>query len=377
MTPGTAGTKAGIGPPLAEVDTPALLIDVDVLEANIATMATLMAGSPLRYRPHTKTHKSPVIAQMQTAAGADGVCCAKLAEARILAAGGCDDILITSPVVGAHKAAGLVELATTARVAVVADDAGNAAELEAAAAAVGVTLRVLIEIDVGQGRCGVRDIEDVLRLAERVAASPSLDLAGVQGYQGAIQLDPSYAERRAGTELAHERLLRFTTRLRDAGLPVGVRTGGGTGTLAIDLTLPALSELQPGSYVFMDTVYGSLQWSQEPGSTPPFASALSVLATVISRPEAGTAIIDAGHKALSADGGTPQPLTESQCTFAFAGDEHARLDFDGPCPLALGDTVAVTPSHCDTTVNLHDIFTVVRAGTVEAIWQVAARGAIH
>ena len=374
---GRARGAAGVGGTLADVDTPALLIDAAVLEHNLATLARLLAGSPIRYRPHTKTHKSPIIAQMQMAAGAHGVCCAKLGEAQILAAGGCPNILVTSPVVGEQKIGALAILAESTRTSVVVDHPDNVRDLEEAFSRAGLMLDVLIEVDVGQGRCGVRDTDAARRLADLVTSSRALNLVGLQGYQGSIQLEQGYQRRRAATVLAHERLSAFSSDLEDEGYSVDVRTGGGTGTLAIDLALSGLSELQPGSYVFMDTAYESLEWSEDPDSRPPFNSALSVLATVISRPSAEIAIVDAGLKALSSDGGIPRPLTHEPSTFTFAGDEHGRLDFDGICPLELGAKVQLMPSHCDTTVNLYDTYTVTRSQMVEAVWDVAARGATN
>lgn len=361
-----------IGRPIADLPTPALLIDAALLEGNLAAMQECTGAGTAAYRPHTKSHKSPLIAKMQIAHGARGVCCSKLGEAEVMVAGGVDDIHITTPVVGRDKAQRLAQLAAKGRVSVVVDNAGNAAELAAAAAALGTIIEVLIEMDVGQGRCGVAGPEQALALAEAVSREKSLRLKGMQGYQGKLQSVVVYGARRDAVRSSLDKLLHGAQALEDRGFQVEVLTGGGTGSLISDLEFGGLNELQPGSYVFMDSTYRRIGWDAKAARSP-FANSLSVLAGVVSRPLADRAVLDVGWKAASSDSGPPV-LKESGLAIEFAGDEHSLLAGAVAAALKVGSKVELIPSHCDTTVNLHDRYHVVRHGVVEAVWPVAARG---
>ncbi len=367
-----------IGRPLQDLPTPALLVDVRLLEANLAAMRACMSSGKAACRPHTKSHKSPLIAAMQIAAGAAGVCCAKLGEAEVMFAGGIRDVHVTTPVVGAAKADRLARLAQQGVVSVVADDADNLRALSRAASDAGSTIDVLIEMDVGQGRCGVSSAGAALKLAEVATDLPGLRLRGLQGYQGRLQSVPDYRQRRGQVLQAQERLREGAEALKKAGITAPVLTGGGTGSLPIDLDLGGLNELQPGSYVFMDSNYRGVEWDAA-GSRSPFANALTVLASVVSHPLKDRVVLDVGWKALSSDSGAPV-LKENFGDVAaaqaieFAGDEHSLLGGDAALVLRLGDRVEIIPSHCDTTVNLYDVFYVLRDGVVEAVWPVAARG---
>ena len=362
-----------IGRPLADLPTPALLIDVALLERNLATMKDCMGAGKAAYRPHTKSHKSPLIAKMQIAHGARGVCCSKLGEAEVMAAGGVDDIHITTPVVGRDKARRLARLAASGgRVSVVVDSADNAAELSAAASALGTVIDVLIELDVGQGRCGVAGPEQALAVAEAVKRAKGLRLKGMQGYQGKLQSMVAYSGRRDAVRAALDHLLQGAQALRERGFTVEVLTGGGTGSLAIDLEFGGLTELQPGSYVFMDSTYRRIDWNDKAARTP-FANSLSVLAGVVSRPLAGRAVLDVGWKAASSDSGPPV-LKGDGTPVEFAGDEHSLVTGAAASALKAGSKLELIPSHCDTTVNLYDRYHVIRNGVVEAVWPVAARG---
>lgn len=357
---------------LDELDTPVLLIDLDALERNIARMRELTVAAGITYRPHAKAHKTPVIAEMQRAAGAVGVCCAKLGEAEVLAAGGIDDILITTPVVGASKLARLMTVANQAKIAVVVDNAENVAELARAAYTAGVRLDVVIEVDVGQHRCGVQPGVPAVALARAVSEQRWLNFRGLQGYQGSIQMIASFAERKAATKAAHALLAETAAAVRNAGILVGVLTGGGSGTSVIDAVEPGLTEIQPGGYIFMDSRYKMIEWDS--GSVP-FEQSLSLLAGVVSRPAPDRAITDMGMKAVSSDGGLPVPVNVPGATFSFGGEEHGELSWNGsPCPLALGDHVRFWPTHCDTTVNLYDQYVVHRGNDVVDVWPIPARG---
>jgi D-serine deaminase-like pyridoxal phosphate-dependent protein len=369
------------GQPLREVDTPALVIDLDAFEANLRVMADAARELGVRLRPHAKMHKSPVIALKQIALGAVGVCCQKVSEAEVLAAGGVGDILVSNEVAGAQKLDRLARLARACRVAVCADDAGNVAELERAAERHGVRLDVLVEIDVGGGRCGVAPGAVAARLARTIADSRHLAFAGLQAYHGSAQHLRTPAERRAAIESA-TRLTRETIAALDAdGLEAAVVSGAGTGTFEIEAASGVWNELQPGSYAFMDADYG--RNSRDPAArVQPFTQAMFVYATVMSCPVPERAVVDAGHKALSNDSGPAVPWGIPGAVYKRPSDEHGILDLSA-CSArpALGDKVLLVPGHCDPTVNLHDWYVGVRGlhspqARVETVWPVAARGAV-
>jgi D-serine deaminase-like pyridoxal phosphate-dependent protein len=362
--------------PIEDLDTPVLLVDADALERNIRRMRDLAAAAGIAYRPHAKAHKTPIVARMQLDAGAAGICCAKLGEAEIMAAAGIPDILITSEVVGHSKIQRLFSAARQSRISVVVDDADNISDLAAAAQTAGIRLDVLVEVDVGQGRCGVPPGPEAARLARLIGDTEWLRFKGLQGYQGSIQMTASIAEREAETRAALDLLTATADEVRATGMEIEVLTGGGTGTSVIDTALAGLTELQPGSYIFMDSRYARIEWSD--GVPTPFENALTVLGTVISRPAADRRIVDVGYKAASSDGGPLRPIGLDGAVFSFAGDEHGQLQFTGGAsPPAIGDKVSFVPSHCDTTVNLYDQYILTRGGSVEAEWEISARGRVQ
>src|SRR6185437_15943749 len=276
-----------------EVDTPALLLDLAAFEANLDAMAELLAPTKAKLRAHAKTHKSPVIAQLQMARGAIGQCVQKVAEAEALAWGGIPDILVSNEVVGASKLARLAALVGISRVAVCADDAAQVAAIEAAAADAGVRLSVLVEIDVGAGRCGVAPGPDAVELAKMIAASRHLIFGGLQAYQGSAQHKRTPAERQALIAAAVEGTRRTVEQLRQQGLDCPIVGGGGTGTFALEAGSGVYTEIQAGSYVFMDADYArNLDATGAPVAT--FRHALFVLSTVMSAPRPGIAVLDAG-----------------------------------------------------------------------------------
>lgn len=361
---------------ISELDTPVLLVDGDKFDRNMARMAKLAADADIAWRPHAKAHKSPAVAEMQIAAGACGICCAKLGEAEVMAAGGSRDILITTPVIGTSKLMRLMGLCNQATVAVVADDASNIEEMAMCAHTAGVKPDLVIEVDVGQGRCGVAPGEPALALAKQVMQADWLGFKGLQGYQGSIQMTQPFAERKQAAADALGKLAATAELIRGAGIPCDYLTGGGTGTSVIDAAVGGLTELQPGGYLFMDARYREIEWDD--GNRTPFEQSLTVLASVISRPTADRCIIDMGLKAVSSDGGPPVPLDVAGAAFRFAGEEHGELSWpDGPCPLTLGDKATFVPTHCDTTVNLYDRFIVTRGEEVTDVWDIAARGRVQ
>lgn len=360
----------------ADLNTPVLVVDLEALDRNIAAMAALVATKGVGLRPHAKTHKSVDIAKRQLAAGALGVCCAKIGEAEVLAAGGVWGILITSPVAAPRAIERLAALAACAEgLMAVVDHPAVAARLDAALAAAGATLDVVIDIDPGIARTGVASAEKAVELARAIAGLPALRYRGVQYYCGSQQHIEDYAERRAAIVERTGYLASVIAALSDAGFAPGIVTGSGTGTHRIDLDLGVFTELQAGSYVFMDKQYGDCDLTGD-GSAP-FDTALGVDARVVSANHSGLVTIDAGFKSLSTDGGVAVVRRGAPETafFAFMGDEHAALVSPGIGEqLAPGDPVTLTVPHCDPTVNLYDHYHIVAGDTLVDIWPVSARG---
>ncbi len=365
---------AEIGMPLEAVDTPALLLDLDAFERNLGRLATSVAGSPVRLRPHAKTHKCPAIALRQVAAGAVGVCCQKVSEAEAMVAGGVADVLVSNEVVGESKLRRLAALARQARVAVCADDRGNVADLNEAALAQGVRLPVLVEVNVGADRCGVEPGEPALALARQIVGSPGLRFGGLQAYHGSAQHIRDFAERRAAIDAAVEKVRRTVDLLRRDGIPCEVVTGSGTGTYRFEAVSGVFTELQAGSYIFMDVDYAR-DLAEDGGPYRDFEHGLFVYATVMSRPTKDRAVVDAGLKALSLDSGPPAVHGMPDVEYARASDEHGKLLLHEPNrALRVGDKILLIPGHCDPTVNLHDWYVGVRNSRVEALWAITARG---
>jgi D-serine deaminase-like pyridoxal phosphate-dependent protein len=363
----------------ARLDTPALVLDLAAFEHNLEAMAAFARAQGVKLRPHAKTHKSVTVARRQLEAGeVVGFCCAKLGEAEALAAGGIDGLLLTAPVSGESKVGRLLRLAARLReLAVVVDDPDNVSELAAAAARAGRRLKVLVVNDVGSHRFGATSIEDALALGRLVAAEPSLDLVGIQGYAGRIQHIRSYAERAAATRPVNERLARIRDAFRAAGLPCPIVTGSGTGTHDVDGRLGVFGELQVGSYPFMDVDYLACELTTD--GRPRFRPALFVWTRVVSNRHIGFVTTDAGSKCFATDGPAPAVAEGAPpgSTYTMFGDQFGRIDLPLGCNgLARGTLVRCIAPHCDPTVNLWDHLVAVRGDTVEAIWPIEGRGAV-
>jgi D-serine deaminase-like pyridoxal phosphate-dependent protein len=360
-----AGTGDGalIGTPLERVDTPALVLDLDALERNLDRMAALARGAGKGLRPHAKTHKSPEIARLQLARGAVGLCCAKLGEAEVFAAAGLGPLLVTTEIAGPEKIRRLVALRSRAAVTAVVDDLAVARDLDRAMRAAGLVLDVLVDVNVGQERTGVAPAE-AGPLAAALAELPGLRPRGLQAYEGHLQHVYGAAERRARWRECADRMLAAREAIADRGLAVEVVSTAGTGTAAFAAGLREVTELQAGSYPFMDCDYARVEGL-------PFEVALTVLSTVVSRQRGDTAVIDAGWKALSTDAGLPAVKGRPDLAYAPKGDEHGGVT---GARLVPGERVELVPSHCDTTVNLYDAYVCVRAGVVADVWPVGARG---
>ncbi|MEZ5938239.1 MAG: DSD1 family PLP-dependent enzyme [Hyphomonadaceae bacterium] len=355
-------------------NTPVLVIDLDRLERNISAMAAFAKAHGVALRPHAKTHKSVDIARLQKQAGAVGNCCAKLGEAETLAEGGIDSILITSPVVSAPAIARLAALNEKIRdLRVVVDNPRNLADL-AQAAATGRPLQIVIDIDPGIRRTGVRDAAAAVEIAAAATAAPAINYLGVQFYCGREQHVEAFKDRREALQDRTAFLREVIAALTAEGYPPGVVTGGGTGTHLIDVELGVLNELQVGSYVFMDRQYNDCEIA--PDGSPVFETSLFVDARVVSANTPGMATIDSGFKALATDGGPPAIASGAPeaSIFHFMGDEHAAL-VSPDDRFEIGTRVSLVVPHCDPTVNLYDFYHVVRGDTLVDIWPVSARGA--
>jgi len=382
---------AAPGDPLGCIDTPALVLDLDAFEANVAALHAHAAARGVRVRAHGKAHRCPEISRMQIAAGAVGVCCQKVGEAEGFAEAGIADILVSNEIVDAAKLDRLARLARRVRLAVCVDHPDAVAALARACVMARARIDVLIELDVGQGRCGVTTIDQAVALARAVAAaSPALRLRGLQAYHGSAQhLRTAQARSQAIAAAARRAGLARDT-LRSAGFGCDEVSGGGTGTFAHEAASGVYTEIQPGSYALMDLDYRA----NEPDVTAPaLRQAMGVMMSVMSV-RAGHAVLDGGLKAVSVDSGPPA-LRLPGWQVRGVSDEHTVIEpaeagreaptSDGgaasaPAPLlshlpTLGQRCVLDPGHCDPTVNLHDWVVAYRGDRVEAVWPVLPRGA--
>ena len=364
-----------IGLPISEIPTPALMIDLELFEKNLARMRDVCRTRGKLYRPHAKAHKSTTIAKMQLEYGAHGHCAAKLGEAEVLVGAGIQDVLITAPVVGRRKIERLLALNSVApAIKIVADSAINLQEISFMASAIGTKIKILIDVNVGQDRTGVEGPEGATKLAQVIYNAPGLELAGIQAYGGTNQHIVGFKKRREMELLSLERAVAARRAVEKAGYAVEILSVGGTGTYDIDTEIPEVTEIQPGSYIFMDAHYSSIG-GPDTARFEDFGNCLSVYTTIISHPVEGRAISDGGNKALSTDEGPAVPVGLIGAEYRPGGDEYGILDLkDSNRPLNVGDKLEFTPGHCDTTVNLHNDYYVIRKGIVEAIWRIEARG---
>ena len=360
------------------IDTPALVLDLDAFDANVAAMAKVAAARGVALRPHAKTHKSVQIARAQLAAGAIGQCCAKLGEAEVLADGGIGGLLITSTVQHPAKISRLIALAARSPgLAVVVEDAANVRMLGEAAAAASVALDVLIDVDVGTHRFGVTSPAAAVELAKAIAAQPALHFKGVQGYAGHCQATPDYAERRALSLAALAVLGAARDALVAAGFACPVVTGSGTGTHDFDHEPGLLTELQVGSYIFCDVIYDAAALT--PDGTRRFRDALFVHTRIVSSQHDGYATSDAGSKSFATDGPPPAIVAGAPegSLYDRFGDHFGKVVLPDPeARLPVGSLVVCVVPHCDPNVNLHDWYHCVRGDRLVGLWPVDARGCL-
>ena len=357
-----------------QVRTPALVVDLDVLDRNIAIMTEWAKKQGVSLRPHAKSHKSPDIARRLVKAGALGACCATIAEAEALAAAGIGGLHITSPLATADMLARFKTLlARGADVMTVADDPRNVDQLAEIAKQAQRRLPVIVEIDVGIGRTGCVEIVDAVALVKHIGKYPSLSYAGVQAYWGHLQQVMPFDERKSRVAAMAERLGKLLAALKQAGHPAKIVTGGGTGSHWIDAQHGLFTELQVGSFIFLDSCYGAIPLTPDGN---PFSVSLFVAAGIVTANRRDRVIVNAGYKALATDSGKPVPMRGAAqgSTYRFMGDEHGAVEFDPSMPAPeLGSTIELVTSHCDPTVNLHSRYMVARGDEIVDEWPVTAR----
>jgi D-serine deaminase-like pyridoxal phosphate-dependent protein len=359
---------------LNDIDTPYLVVDLDDVEHNIDTLMKRLSRFPkVSVRPHQKTAKSPAFAKMALERGAKGICVAKISEAEVFVKEGITDILITTEIAGEVKIARLFALLRgTPDTKIVVDNANVVMQLKYAhgAASLPKQIQVLIDYNVGQDRTGVNSEEEVLSLAHAISEVGGLKLVGIQGYEGHIQhLDA--ITRESHCRAAMKKLVSAADALRKSGYDIEIVTTGGTGTAEICASVDGITEVQPGSFIFMDVAYRN-------ATDAAYRNALKLVSTVISKSSDHRVILDAGTKSLSVDMGNAEPFHRPSWSYRPAGDEHGILESEVDLiELVPGDRIAMLPSHIDTTVALHDTFHIVRGDHFIGLWPIAARGKVQ
>jgi len=350
------------------LDTPALLVDLDVMEVNIARIAATCRAHGVGWRPHTKAHKTPEIARMQIAAGAIGVTCAKLGEAEVMAAAGIRDILIANQIVGPIKIGRLVTLAEHADPIVCVDSLENLSELDAAFANAGRRLRVVVEVNIGMNRSGVEPGPPVVALAQAIAGSRGLAFVGVMGWESQATTVADAADKERTVRDAVAALTASARACTAAGHGVTIVTCGGTGTFPYCVQQPGVTEVEVGGGIFSDMHYLTNYHVD-------FAPALTILTTVTSRPTPTRIVVDAGRKSMSGDAAMPAPRDLPPVSLVKLSAEHTKIELEQPNAVPkIGQRIELIVGYSDTTVHLHEEIVGVRGGRIESIWRVAARG---
>ncbi len=359
-----------------DLDTPALVVDLDALEANLAKMQTTVTSSGIASRPHAKTHKCPAIARLQLERGAIGICAAKVSEAEVMLEHGIDRVLLTTANVTPFKISRAMRLRRWHAGFIQATDSPeNARDLSEAAVAAGVTADVVIDVDPGMHRTGVTPGRPALALAQLVDQLPGLRLVGLLCYDGGSQHVHGFAERRARTLERLAPAAETKVLMERSGLNTEIFSGGGTGTYNIDHETPGLTDIQVGSYVFMDAQYLAIGGATDPNVYSDFAPSLTILTTVLNSQYEGQVTTDAGAKACTINQPWPIVKGETGMTYRSGSDEFGTLRYDNPSrTYRVGDKLELIVSHCDPVVNLYDEMYAVRGDRVEAVWRIAARG---
>jgi D-serine deaminase-like pyridoxal phosphate-dependent protein len=359
-----------IGLDARELDTPALLVDLDKMERNIARTASIFREMGVGWRPHTKGQKVPAIAHLEIKAGAIGITCAKLGEAEVMAANGIDNILIANQVVGQQKVTRLANLCQRATVITAVDSIENVEELDAAGQAVGVRIPVVVEVDIGVHRCGVDPGEPAVALSREVHRRPGLRYVGLMGYEGHAREIKDPAEREAEVHRSVGLLVDSAERCRAADLPVEIVSCGGTGIELISGRVPGVTEIEAGGIIFNDMYYTGMGLDRE--------YALTVLSTVTSRPTPTRIVTDAGRKTMQRDIAIPKPKDLAGVISVGLSAEHGQIELDAPNDdITVGDTLEWIVGYGDTTICLHDELYGTRGGRVEVVWPILARGKLR
>lgn len=362
-----------VGDRVDTLDTPSMIADLDLVEANIKKLMDKLLPTGLDIRPHLKTTKSAILAGKMVKAGAKGGCVAKVSEAEVIAAAGFDDLFITCEIIGPAKVQRLVELYRKHRkIRIVVDSEAGATAIDEALAKAGIDepISVLIDLDVGLHRTGVLPGDPAMTLAQHVQSLKHLKLIGLHGYEGHLQHLHDKEDRKSQCLQSMETLTTTADVLRKAGFNIEVVTTGGTGTAEFCATVPGVTELQPGSFIFMDTDYRNAVGTF-------YSNSLTILSTVLSKQGPRSVTIDSGLKSLTTDSGLAE-CKDPRYTYGVLGDEHGSLSWEEGTPaLSVGDRVEMVPSHIDPTVNLHDFYYAHRGGVIEEIWPVDSRGKVQ
>lgn len=362
---------------IADLETPAIVVDLDIMERNLSRMADYCRSHDLRLRPHTKSHKIPELAKQQLAHGAQGITVAKIGEAEVMLDAGFTDILIAYPIIGRGKAEKLSELATHADITVSLDSVEVAHAISAEAKKRDARIGILVELDVGFHRCGVTNEHEVLAIARSLADLPGLEFKGLMFFPGHLQVpQKERAELRVNV---NDFLGRALAKLEEAGLPVEIVSGGSTPTAREGHLFTGVNEIRPGMYIFNDRNMLAV------GVASLEDCALSVITTVVSTSVPGRAIVDAGSKTLSSDGyqasdgrGFGLVKEDSDADVERLSEEHGNLNISRSArEYNVGERLAIIPNHVCSTVNMHNQVYGVRGGRVESVWEVAGRGKVQ
>jgi D-serine deaminase-like pyridoxal phosphate-dependent protein len=355
-----------IGTMKSEIDTPALLIDLELMERNISSMSHFLNGKRCKLRAHTKVHRLPIIAHKQLRAGAKGICCQKVAEAEIMESGGIEDIIVTNQIVTPAKISRLVALSKQINVSVPVDDISNAESLSKIATKEGANLGVLVDVHLGSNRCGMEPGEQAVRLARQLSDLKGLKLKGLMGFEGHLSWMEPRDQRRVEIARTEELLVNTKRSIEASGITVEEISAGSTGTYDVTAQNPDITELQAGTYVLMDGKYRK--------HVPEFDCALTVLSTVISKPSEDRIITDAGLMTMSSANGNPVAVGLPEELEVGMHAENTVLTGKIPHSLGVGDKIEFVPSYLDATVGVHESLYAIRDGKVELVLRNFGRG---
>lgn len=361
-----------VGSTVDQLDTPALCVDLDAMEANIRELAGACSKHGVAWRPHAKCHKSIDVGRKLIAAGAIGLTCAKLGEAEVFASAGIKDLLIANELVGPHKVRRLVELRRIADPVFCIDHLDQARPISQAMQAAGLRVRAVVEVNVGMNRAGVEPGEPALALAREISRLPGIELSGLMAWEGHLLLIEDPAEKESRIRAALSQLIATRDLLLAAGLPCPIVSCGGTGSYPISVSHPGVTEIEAGGAIFMDAFY------RKKCHISAFQLALKVIATVVSRPTPERAIIDAGRKTMNMEMAMPFVLGREDMEFVSLSAEHGKLELAPSAQnLRIGDRLEIIPGYSDFTNVLHDQFYALRGNRIEAIWPLQGRGRLQ